>query len=608
MMRLHLHANFPYDADRPNAAIGYLKSFLSEEKNLETTNIYWNLLPREISGPIFSILKKFQDKRFDKFDPITALTAYFTKLFYEPKVYTSILGPIIGLYTPLEEVEEAARAFKNFIDHSIENGKMADVDIAGFTTNFSQWFISKYIWSQLKELNPNITIVVGGFFTQDEAAGFMNTFKEIDCAIWGEGEIPLRGLVRCIDDKESLDKIPHLIYRDKEGLHFTGNSCGTLTVFPFGDHTDYFEQLKKYELSISPQITIAGTRFCQWNKCKFCHMTRGGIYCERPVSDIVEEIEYQSKKHSVDRFLFVDTDIGRKKEEDFEALLETLLESVDKRKMPYDIVAEVNPVRINRKCAHIMNKIKLGIQIGFEAMTDSLLKGMGKMHRFAENIQALKFGRDYNLSMFALNVIRNLPGEREEDVVQSIKNLKYLRFFLPHYGLKPIELTLYKGTQYYDEIPAEEREKRWVTNFLYSEIKPLIPIEEENRWDFFGFRAHNLMHHQLWEQFIDVLREMQSAHIYYSWLEFRDGSSLIEEYNSITGYKGYSLTELETVILKLCDSITTIKQVKNAFSSVHEADVKNAVSQLRKEGLLFGDESGRVISILSVDALRKVHE
>ena len=606
-MKVHLHTNFPYSAERPNAALGYLKSCLSCEGH-HVTNVYWNILPQEIFTNVSSILTKLQNKKFDKFDSLTALTACFARFLYRNRkkdTYT-IIEPLINMYTYAEEVEDAARAFKEYVDWVLENGNIADADVAGFSTNFSQWLIGSYIWSALKEFNPNMKVVAGGFFTQDEALSFMKTFSEVDYSIWGEGEIPLSKLVGC--NNSHLEEVPRLVYREKGELVCTRVPDCQEPPFYFGDHTDYFDQLKKCGLSLSPRIPIQGSRFCRWKQCKFCHMTRSGTYTERPVTDIVEEIEHQSRTHALNEFIFVDTDVGRKSDQGFRALLTALLESVDKRKMPYNIQAEISPVRITKACAQMMSAITMDVQVGFEAVSDSLLTKMKKMHRLCENIQALKVGKECGLNLFGLNILRNLPGEREEDVIDSIKNLKYVRFFLHQYRLKPIELTLYKGTPYYDDIPAKEKETRWVTNFLYRDIQSLDILDELLRWDFFGFRACDLMHHKLWDEFAQALETIHNSRVYYSWLEFSDGSSLIEEYNEAAGHKGYILNAVETAVLKLSDSIELLQNVKSTLPAVPEKEIEDAVTQLRQEGLLYVDEQRKLLSLVSVRDIKCIQE
>ena len=610
-MRLHLHANFPYKMEIPNAALGYLKSALSEEK-VAVTNIYWNLPPREIGESMLAFLSKFKEKRVDIFDPPTLLIVYLSRFFFTPheriRVQPTLVETLFESRASSEELRKLAQALREYVDYSIENENMADVDVAGFTVNFYQWILNSYIWSRLKKLNPNITVVAGGLSTQDDAEAFMRKFPAVDFFVWGEGEIPLRELVRRIGDRQSLREVPHLVYRERGSLKSTDVRGDHPSKAPsFADHTEYFERLRQIGLTIFPRIPILSVWSCRWNQCKFCGVNKGAQYYEKPVDDTINEIEYQSEKYAIDRFIFLDTDFGRKNIKDFEGLLKGLLNSVDRRKSRYDIWATISPTLLTRKYVQMMIKIRIGVQIGFEAVTDTLLKKMNKMHRFAENIQALKFGKDYNLNISGLNIIRNLPEEREEDVLESMGNLDYLRFVLPHYDFTPSELTLYKGTEYYEMTPSHEREKRWVKNILYDKIQEIGLIKEEDRWDFFGFRARDLKHHFQWNQFLDRLKQVQQSEIFYFWTEFRDRSSLVEEYNHITKYKRYLLSDVETDILKFCDSIKQFKQLKEEFPSIPEHELEEAVSQLGSENLLYVDREKRhLISVLSANTIEKL--
>ncbi|MBU7047959.1 MAG: hypothetical protein HXS54_16090, partial [Theionarchaea archaeon] len=268
--QLHLHANFPYLIEIPNAALGYLKSALSEENGkINVTNIYWYIPPQEILEPIFSMIARFQDRYVDIFEPYTVFTIYLSRFFFtdqKEKMYTPTMAEsLIGAYASQEKVRKIAQDFKDFIDYSIENENMADVDMAGFTVNFYQWILNRYVWSQLKTLNPNIKIVVGGLATRNDAEAFMNAFRDVDYCIWGEGEIPLKELVNC-DDR--LSDVPRLVYRNKGALEYTDVSGDCrMKSLPFADHTDYFKTIEKFDLDISPMIPIIGVRSCRWNKC-----------------------------------------------------------------------------------------------------------------------------------------------------------------------------------------------------------------------------------------------------------------------------------------------------------------------------------------------------
>ena len=81
VMKLHLHANIPHDIDKPNAALGYLKSFLSPEK-IHVTNIYWYLMPREIIDLISVTLASLQSTYIHTSHLTPLFTAYISRFFY----------------------------------------------------------------------------------------------------------------------------------------------------------------------------------------------------------------------------------------------------------------------------------------------------------------------------------------------------------------------------------------------------------------------------------------------------------------------------------------------------------------------------------------------
>jgi radical SAM superfamily enzyme YgiQ (UPF0313 family) len=600
-VKVHLHANFPYIPEVPNAALGYLKSAVSDTAAVK--NVYWYLPPREVQEPLSSLFAKFKERPLGLFGPPTYLIAYFSRYFNDKTmVHTTAVDSLINSYTTQQKVADTAHLLKEYIDYVLDNENMADVDVAGFTVNFYQWILNSYIWAKLKKLNPNITIVVGGLGTKEDAEAFMQVFDTVDYCIYGEGEMPLKKLVTNLDDTAT---VPRLVCREGTTLTVTAPDECRLKPAPFADHTDYFNRIKEIESPLSPVIPLISARSCRWNRCKFCRVNEGVTYYEKPIKDVIEELEYQCRMHNINKIYFVDTDFGRKKKEEFETLLLELLKSVDKRKNPYEIWATASPTVLTRKNVEMMSKIRIDVQIGFEALTDSLLTNMDKMHRFAENIQALKFGKDHNMDLHGLNVIRNLPGEKEKDVIESMENLHYVRFFIQKYHLHPSELTLFKRSGYYDMISAPEREEKWVVNALYDEIEQAKPLKSEYKWDFFGFRAKELDHHVLWDQFNYLLEQYQQGDIEYKWVEFSDGCSLIEEYNSLGGVKRYRLNTVETDILKICDEITSLETVLNAIPADEEI-IQDAVSQLRWGNLLYADERGRLISVVSVKNLKKI--
>ncbi len=283
----------------------------------------------------------------------------------------------------------------------------------------------------------------------------MKVFPLADFAVWGEGEHPLYHLIKALEDGADLKDVPQLIYREEDKVCSTRNSseCVDLDSYPFADHTDYFDAMQKF-VSRSRQVSIPiwGSRSCPWNKCKFCVLNENYSYRTRSPENIVEEIKFQSKRHNNYSFTFVDTEIAGNKKR-FKILLKLLAEISAERKEPYSFFGDLSPIFIDSETASYMKRASfVSLQIGFEALTDSLLKKMEKRHGFAYNIQALKFGSRYGLRMDGLNVLKGIPPETREDIMESCNNVRFLRFFFKTYKLDPIPFALFKGSPFYEEM------------------------------------------------------------------------------------------------------------------------------------------------------------
>jgi radical SAM superfamily enzyme YgiQ (UPF0313 family) len=478
------------------------------------------------------------------------------------------------------------------IDHYIKENNLHTSSCAGFTMKSQQWLMSAYIISRLKEMNPDITIVIGGIVNESQARAFMKGFHLADYAIWGEGEYPLYYLAEALEDHH-FETVPNMVYRDNGSLCSTHQSSEypDLNSYPFADHTDYFDTLYRViPGSLRVQIPVWGSRSCPWNKCKFCVDNEEYPYRTRSPENIVEEIMYQSKKYTVDTFTFVDSELpGNKKR--FKRLLQLLTQLSAARNEPYHFFGEVSPVFIDDETAQYMRLASfISIQLGFEALTDILLEKMRKRQKFAHNIQALKLGNQYNLRMGGLNILQEIPTETAEDIQESCQNVKFVRFLLNTFTLNPRPFVLYKGSAFYDEIPEPERES-WNYDDFWIEIAPTGVVPESERFEFFGFikeRSHSMA----WDDFEMVLKVYTQQNCSYTWIEY-PGGSFIEE----KGFKTYRyvLDRDETDILIYCNSVKTLSEVKSKFSHISEENLVTILHTLKEAGLLYYEEGSHTL-------------
>lgn len=609
-----LHSTPPSSLHIPNPALGYLKGFL-QSKGIHVKNVYWNLV---LARSIFKFqrgLKKYSEKKdFFSISPV---------LYISRQLLTDNPGksatPLDLLYLSLysrEELAEMIHTIKEEIDRHIYENNLHKTALAGFTVKSYQWLMSYYLTNRLKEMNPDIKIVIGGITGEDQGRAFMKLFNLADYLIWGEGEYPLVHLVKALKEGTPLKDVPNLIYREGTTLVTEkAHKHSPLDLYPFADHSDYFtafqnhmtgstlsEYIKifgKYVPDRYPVvIPILGSRSCKWNRCRFCVLNEEYTYRARSPENIVKEIEYQSERYHIDSFIFVDTEIAGTLKR-FKTLLKLLIQSSAEKEKKYRFFAEVSPIFIDNETARYMQLASFTeIQIGFEAMTDSLLEKIDKQHRFAHNLQAVKLGNQNELQISGLNILRELPTETKEDILESCANLKFLRFFLKKYPLTPGFLRLDKGAPFYKDVSEEER-KKWRKNPIWEEVNPLHLIPEEDKYEFFGF--YKMDHDRAWVDFESLMNFYMKQDRSYQWVDYVSGSFVEEK--GLRLYK-YIFDRDETDLLIFCDIIKSFSQVKKRFPHLSEDDLCKMLQNLKDVGFIYCDNAMRwVVSVL--DAARR---
>lgn len=593
-----LHSTLPFRQDIPNPALGYLKGFL-QARGFSVQNVYWNLVLARALMDLHRTLEKYiKDTGVSSIPSITLFLC--RNLLSNPKKTRTTLDLVYSSAVPEREISSMVSSFRSQIDQHIEQYNLYKTPVAGFTLKTYQWPLSLYIIDRLKELNPDISIVVGGITTEGQAHHFLKILTHADFAIWGEGEYPLFHLLRAMKEDEDFDNVPNLVYRDKNKTTLLSTEKTSeypdLDSYPFADHSDYFMSFKRFiPVQMPILIPIWGSRSCPWNKCKFCVLNEEYHYRTRSPESILEEIEVHHKKHNIDSFIFVDTELpGNRKR--FKKLLRMLIESSITRKRPYHFFAEISPVFIDEETARMMQLASFSsIQIGFEAMTDTLLEKMQKRHRFAHNIQALKLGNKYDLKITGVNIIKDIPPETGEDVKESCDNLEFLRFLLKRYPLSLIFLMLFKDSLFYSEVSEEDR-KFWNEDLFWEEIAPTDLVSESDRFELFGFCKSSPTHHHLWNAFENVMMSYAQQNRSYKWMEYPDGSFVEEKGPKILRY---TFDRDETDILIFCDKIRTFSEVKKKFTHLSEDNLRKILHSLKEAGMLYYDKDcNTIISVL----------
>ena len=213
--------------------------------------------------------------------------------------------------------DEVFPVIKPVLDQAIDDIIADGTDIVGFSLYLTNLLASMYMIRRIKELRPDIKIVIGGpesfnDWFEDLVFGEMGFDRNlIDFRIQGEGEQELLTLM------ENIEAFP----KQEEIYTFGGfGSKLDLNQLPFPDYTD--SNLNLYEHADGASIETSRGCVAQ---CSFCAETWFWKYRWRDSDRVIEEMKFQMARYGIRRFWFVDS-LSNGNFKEFKRLVERIIE------------------------------------------------------------------------------------------------------------------------------------------------------------------------------------------------------------------------------------------------------------------------------------------
>ncbi|MFH2142227.1 MAG: radical SAM protein [Bacteroidota bacterium] len=594
----------PAEVLTPSASLSILKSFML--KNGFPTEIkYWNFA--------LNIMREYTNDD----SSVTSLIPFYAILNEKNndiKVYNRIVSTLnqsvpnylneTGGYENL--LEKIKKRIQKIIQKKLKEIDWENVLLFGFTSKFYQWIPAMIIAEEIKKRDKNIPIIIGGFGNKDEASEILKKCSFIDFSVCGEGEYPLFKLAEKIKkDKFNYATVPGLVYREKDNILIS--ECRTseyldMKNYPLPSHDDYEKEFIKTKYKHKGRYPINSVRGCSWNACKFCNYNQGYKYREREPEDIVNEIIHLKTEHNVYAFYFVDNDVFCNYKR-FNKLLDLIIDAKKKNNYYFTFWGEMIPnPSLDESTFKKMSEAGFDtLFIGYDALTDVLLKKMNKRSTFAENLIFVKFAIKYKINL-DVNIIRDIYNETEQDVQESIKNLHYLRFYFnkePKFFHRYGTLNITTSTKYFKEIPEAEK-----TQFDYSPIAYLLPEQfsnDNNRFKLFRWNKSRMSNFYEWEKFKEIEQNYQNQNYEYEVIRKNKAINYIEIRDKEI-IKIIELNKLQYRILK--NSNQKISNIDSLSSQLNEKNIdkiKSEIDLLTSHYLIYrNSDYSQIISIIDV--------
>jgi len=596
--------------EMPSPAMSVLKAYLSSQ-GYNVSVFYWNIkfqqLQREFIwsqsntplNEIHGLLLFNNYLAIRKRDKMACAKVKSMLLALKPQYLN------VDLYYFDRHMESYAQKLEILINAELSKIDYNKVLYIGMSVNLYQWICGSIIAQRIKKMNPNIPIVIGGIGTKESAISFLRNFNEFDFALWGEGECNLTLLTECLRQGNMEDifkKIPNVATRQgnnivlsniQKNIYANLNSSETLPTFD-----DYFEQLKdegKGNYKIDVNLFIEGSRSCHWKKCRFCYLNTGYKHRLRDVKTIEKNIRELIEKYKCTKFCFLDNDIIANNWERFSQLLDCLISIKDDYPDFQIVLAEIITKGINSSFIRRMSLAGFThVQIGYESPSNNLLKKINKKNTFAANLLFIKYADKYNILIGGANIICGLLEETDEDILEGIENLRYLRFFFQRGKFRHTmsRLGILNSSRYYKEV------KNDLSSYLLNNSVSMLPddyIDKDILSNCTLTEAIVPTEKPTWANFVHVENYYLKSEYKYK-IYKKEYSIIYKEYlnGEIINELEIEFSSLEYLVLKKAnESVCTLQDLKNDImatqgnENITDCEIYNILEDLKKEGLIY---------------------
>lgn len=615
MQKIVFHCSPPAYLILPSPALSVLKGYLNHY-GYRSDVIYWNLL-------FYNIQKKFifTNKSLTQHpNPLLVFVNYIAIESKDEKLIRKVKAALIS-YSPEHLAnnfgfyESHMLAFKkevdNIISTIIEKYNFSEALYFGFTLKFEQWVFAFLLASILKKKFPSIPIIIGGINSKEAACSFLRNFDPFDIALWGEGETSLLKLTQKIENNiQDYSDIANIAYKKEDKISVSQGIRQTYidlsSSYHTPDYTDYFEQKKNCSTLYDTAITIEFSRGCHWNRCHFCYLNAGYKYRQKSIQKIKDEIVNNIKRYSVFQFAFTDNDLVGEDLVYFDRLLDTFIEIKYQYPLFNIVIAEIVTKELDKTIIQKMTKASLHmLQIGYENVSDSLLRKIEKINTFASNILFLKFAQQQRMSIIGLNVLYNLFEETDEDIIEAICNLRFLRFMRAYFTVKHnISPLTINGTSRYCNKFKYDRSEWKPTNTTSFYLRDYW--KEGTDWDILDFSK--VTKNDMWLDFEKTdkyycnnkhtysLKKIGSNVIFKEYKNNKEDYSIEMDFNSI---------EYQTLLLSN-DQVISIDFLTEKLNTdiLSTNNIKTVLDVMFDKGLIFYNKDySEVVSVINTDLL-----
>ncbi|MFF3062734.1 RiPP maturation radical SAM C-methyltransferase [Streptomyces sp. NPDC057909] len=383
---------------------------------------------------------------------------------------------------PVDRITAMRALAGGFIEQAARHIAAAAPDVVGLTSTFMQNAPSLALARQLKKIQPDVVIVMGGANCDGPmGAALHRCFPFIDYVVRGEGEEVFPQLLQALEDAGQVADIPGLCWRDSEGHHANPPAGSILPPgrIPAPAYDDWFTALRttRTQAYVDPKLLVETSRGCWWgeaHQCTFCGLNGSLIqFRSKSPARVLEEVTDLVTRHRVLDLCMVDNIIDNTY---FTTVLPRIAELGWDLRIHYEVKSNLRPEHI----AALRDAGVVGVQPGIESLSTPVLKLMDKGVSALQNIRTLRDCESAHLTVL-WNWLIGFPGETLAHYAPALEQLPALAHLQPP-GPGANRIYLERFSPYFDrpELGFPNRRAKAFYPYLYD-----VPASELDELAYF---------------------------------------------------------------------------------------------------------------------------
>ncbi|MFQ5891179.1 MAG: B12-binding domain-containing radical SAM protein [Candidatus Methanofastidiosia archaeon] len=330
----------------------------------------------------------------------------------------------------------------------------------------------------VKEIDPDITTVVGGSHATFTFKDTLREVPEIDIVVRGEGEETIVEIVRCLEKDSDLKDVKGIAYRRDKNIIITERRPPVdVNSLPLPAY--HLLPMEKYRFEFLEEFsTLLTSRGCPFS-CTFCSEWDfwGRPWRPRNPESVGEEMELVNRKYKRKSVWFGDDCFNV----DYNHI-KGICEQIQERDLDVQwfyqgradfLIKHKDLLPLMRKTGNIMT------QIGIEASTDEELNRMDKGITTDQVREAVNLMKEHDIISQGLIIVGTFD-DTTDSILHKIKYMKSLKIDFPIFTM----FTPFPGSK----VHKQAKKEGLIEDFDFDHFDmayPVMPTKELNRKQLF---------------------------------------------------------------------------------------------------------------------------